>query len=51
MHAFDWPEQTPKIYMQYSMYQWLAQCCADKPTWGHIPQLFATLHLSLEKGI
>ena len=49
MHAFDWPEQTLKIYMQYSSYfactlQWLVQCtcCADKPTWGCIPQLFAT---------
>ena len=47
MHAFDWPEQTLKIYIQYSMYfacLRLVQCCADKPTWGCIciPQLFAT---------
>ena len=26
----------------FCLWQWLAQCCADKPPWGHIPQLFAT---------
>ena len=26
------------------------QCCADKPTWGCIPQLFATLMLALKKA-
>ena len=59
MHAFDWPEhacvQTLKIYMQYFTYfacnndlcnQSLVQCCAYKPTWGHIPQLFATFETS-----
>ena len=47
MHAFDWPEQTLKTYIQYSTYfacnnDLCRLCCADKPTWGCIPQLFAT---------
>ena len=47
MHAFDWLEQTLKIYMQYSTYfaynnDLHSADSADKPTWGHIPQLFST---------
>ena len=30
------------ILYVFCLLQWLVQCCADKPTWGHIPQLFAT---------
>ena len=43
MHAFDWPKQTVKIYMQYSISP-VTMTCAElcrKATWGHIPQLFA----------
>ena len=39
MHAFDWPEQTLKIYIQYSTY---FACNNDLCTWGCIPQLSAT---------
>ena len=46
MHAFDWPEQTLKIYIQYSTYfacnNDLCSAVLTKPPWGCIPQLFAT---------
>ena len=45
MHAFDWPKYTQNLHAilyVFCLLQWLVQCCADKPTWGHIPQLFAT---------
>ena len=48
MHAFNWPEQTLKIYMQYSAYFACNNdlCSADKPTWGCFSQLFATFEPS-----
>ena len=39
MHAFDWPEQTLKIYIQYSMY---FACNNDLCSAVRISQLFAT---------
>ena len=45
MHALHWPEQTLKIYTQNLRILPVTMSCAvhaDKPTWGHIPQLFAT---------
>ena len=45
MHAFDWPKYTQNLHAilyVFCLLQWHVQCCADKPSWGHIPQHFAT---------
>ena len=49
MHAYaidiDWPKNTQNLHAildVFCLLQRLVQCCADKPTWGHIPQFFAT---------
>ena len=47
MNACIWLARTNTQNLHTILYvfclkQWLVQCCADKPTWGCIPQLFAT---------
>ena len=47
LNAYFWLAKTNTqnlhtILYVFCLYQWLVQCCADKPTWRCIPQLFAT---------
>ena len=53
MHAFDWPEQTLNIYMQYSTYFACNSDLRSAVLTNLLGDIFLSFmpHLSLEKGI
>ena len=53
MHTFDWPEQTLKIYMQYSMYFACHNDLCRAVLTNILGDIFLSFlpHLSLEEGI
>ena len=53
MHAFDWPEQTLKIYMQYSTYFACNNDLCKAVLTNLLGDIFLSFlpHLSLEEGI
>jgi hypothetical protein len=53
MHAFDWQEQTLKIYIQYSMYFACKNDLCSAVLTNLLGDVFLSFlpHLSLEEGI